>query len=818
MPLLVMCGAALVYLPQLGEAPGYLNRDEVFIGLTAHSSASTGRDTVGRFLPLYFQMPMRYGSEMWFQPIPMYAATLSVKLFGLTEGTIRLPMALAGIADVTLVYCIGRLIFGGTLLPIAAALLLAVTPAHLINSRVAMDYHAPLPFMLVWLLCLLSYLRQGRLLLLFAGGLALGIGIYTYIAAYILMPIYASLTCGVLWQRREPLKHYWILAAGFLLPALCCLPFVLSHPTVLHDVFWHYQRDKPQTSGALDLFGGFFTYERFTTAASVYAGFWNPRLLFINGPHSMWAAGAFLLPAAGLLAVGVVRALRRPVPHGVLLVGGLLTAPIPASLAGEGEAVHRAAAVLPFGVLLAILGLHYLMSTDSPRGRGVGFVAVWAVVIGVAVMFHAQLALGQAYVRAATVPLAVAGLAMLLRQCPVDQLRSGHLPAVALVTLVSIQAAYLALGYETVALASAVLLGAGAFVMRDDTTAGRAISAWTAIQRHTRILYPFRRLEASPIEVLGARRAPMKDGQAAKGVAFHGISKAGGLGRLGAVLLAAASSHFLYAYADYSGIHRVVFIPASAILAAVRCADAFLALVAVLGVVKLASMIPPDRLRHGRLTVVAAAATLASQLAYFHIDRFGDDRVRLIQAVMVLAITAGCGALIANATAGARVVRGGLTVVALLAIVTIQFSYFSIDYFTRYRDGSNNLEPEGNARVVWEALLERARHRPLPAVYLAHVGPYGFSDLYWTFYATKHHREDLLARTTTDVEFRPDSIANLPDHSLAVTSPSPEADAAIDRLLASGVVRHKTLMTAANERSMYWILETGGARTASATH
>ena len=72
----------------------------MFFGLTAHSLATTGYDTNGHYLPFYTQSPMRYGSEMWFQPALMYTAALSVKLFGLTEGTVRLPMALFGIADI----------------------------------------------------------------------------------------------------------------------------------------------------------------------------------------------------------------------------------------------------------------------------------------------------------------------------------------------------------------------------------------------------------------------------------------------------------------------------------------------------------------------------------------------------------------------------------------------------------------------------------------------------------------------------------------------------------------------------------------------
>ena len=642
----------------------------------------------------------------------------------------------------------------------AAALLLAATPAHLINSRVAMDFQAPLPFILAWLLCLLSYLRGGRRVLLFAAGAALGIGIYTYIAAYMLMPIYGLLTCMVLWRRREPLGNYWLLAAGFLLPLLCCLPFLVSHPTVIHDVFWHYQRDKPQSAGAIGLLGGFFTYDRFATAASIYWGFWNPRFLFINGPDSMWAAGAFLLPIAGLLAVGMVAAWHRPVPYGVLLIGGLLTAPIPASLVGDGEAIHRAAAVLPFGVLLAILGLQHLLTTGSLRGATVAFVATWIVSIGLAAAFHAELPLAQAFIRASSVPLAVAALVLLLRrQSFVDRSSVRGLAVVALVTLVSIQIGYYLLGYELVAWLSAAMLAVGAFVLRNDLTAGPGVAASLVI-----------------------------------------------------VVLATVSSHFMYAYADYSSIHRVRFIPASAILVAVRCVYAALALVAILGVVRLLSMIHADHLDSRRVAIAAAIATLASLVAYFYIDGFVDGRLRLIHAAVVVATTAASGALLARTTGRTRAVLGQLTVVAVLAIVSIQFAYFSIDYFTRYRDRSGNLEPEGNARVVWETVIAQAAHRSIPAVHLAQVGPYGFSDLYWTFYAIKHNRQDLLARTTSDVELRPDGLASLPDGSLVVTGFSPQSDAVIDRLLASGALRHKTLVTAPDNRSTFWILETGAGR------
>lgn len=252
-------------------------RDEVFSALTAHSIVDNGHDLNGRFLPLFFQMQMRFGSQMWFQPLLMYAIALSIQVLPFSEGTIRLPMALAGVVDVVLMYFVGKQLFRSELPAAAAAILLALTPAHFIHSRVAMDFQAPLPFILAWLLCLLLYLRRNDRWLLFAAGLALGVGLYSYIVAYMLMPIYALLTSVLLYQRREPLNRYGILAAGLVLPALVCVPFVWTHPTVIRDIFWHYKRDEPQTLGAFGLLRAFVTYQRFVDAASLYSSFWNPR-------------------------------------------------------------------------------------------------------------------------------------------------------------------------------------------------------------------------------------------------------------------------------------------------------------------------------------------------------------------------------------------------------------------------------------------------------------------------------------------------------------------------------------------------------------
>src|SRR5437867_121902 len=131
----LVLAASAVYLPRLGATPTYLAGDELFAGVTAHALASTGRDLNGRFLPLYLQMPRPFQTDVWFQPIPIYAVALTLELLPLSEGTVRLPTALFAIADVVLMYLVGRRLFRRDLLAASAAFLVGVTPAHFGYSR-----------------------------------------------------------------------------------------------------------------------------------------------------------------------------------------------------------------------------------------------------------------------------------------------------------------------------------------------------------------------------------------------------------------------------------------------------------------------------------------------------------------------------------------------------------------------------------------------------------------------------------------------------------------------------------------------------------
>jgi len=737
--------------------------DEVYSALTAHTVAATGRDPHGAFLPLYFQMDLpKHGSPMWFQPALMYAMVLALKVLPFSESTIRLPMAIAGVANVVLMYFVGRALFGRGLFAVGAAVLLALTPAHFMYSRVAMDFQAPLPFILAWLLCLLTYLKRGDRRLLFAGGAILGAGVYSYVAAAAFMPLYLLLTAAVLLTRRESARSFAALGAGFILPLLLAIPALARNPTMLRDVALHYAPDDaPAAADAASSIGSLVAPARFADAATLYAGFWNPRFLFVDGPlrttDATWQVGVFLLPVAGLLLLGLARAIRRPMaPLTLVLAAGVLTAPIPASFAQQSEAIRRALELLPFAVLVGVVGLESLWTDRSAMTRGIAFVAFWSVVIALAIASHDHVPRAQAYVRASTVPLGIAALLAVLDRFPIERLtlRTAAIPAVA--TMIACQAAY--------------FLGLAWMVM--PAIAVVFIAAWL--------------LRSEPD---------------------------GGGNRLRAivVLLAAIASEFTFLYVDYASA-RIGPVPASAIVMTMRLGAASAVLLASFAA---ATIVRALLARFADDTVVAFAIVGVAyvQVAYFFVDWFANPWLRFLQVATIFVAAVKIAALSQQNTKRALQL-GPLTAVGILGLLCLQFGFFYADYFTEFQARGSGTAV-GSVRLAFESAVGDERGRPVPAIYLARVrneSP-GLGAMYATFYLTKLKREDLIDATVEGDQymgFEVDRVNSLPPGSLVIVNPSARNERVIDELTARGELTRDRLLKTPDGTPMFWILRKPG--------
>jgi len=195
---------------------------------------------------------------------------------------------LIGLTDIVLMFFVVRRMFKREALALVAAGMLALTPAHFMLSRHGVDYLYPIPLLLVWLLCLLTYLEHGRL--------------------------------------RPPARDYIVAAAGVAVPLMFFVTWYLAHPTALAD-----------------------------TANG------NPTFVFLAGdlpvPFLTRGVGIFTLPVAVLLLVGIGFAMRHPSAPSVIALVGFFASSLAAVLAGKKTEIIYIATMLPFGVLLATMGV-----------------------------------------------------------------------------------------------------------------------------------------------------------------------------------------------------------------------------------------------------------------------------------------------------------------------------------------------------------------------------------------------------------------------------------------------------------------------------
>jgi 4-amino-4-deoxy-L-arabinose transferase-like glycosyltransferase len=432
---------AILYGYRLADAPPHLEIDEVLIGDNAHAIATTGRDLRGERLPLYSQT----AEHSWYQPMVIYATALVLTIAPLAEWSVRVPAVGMGILDVVLMFFVAKRMFTSDGFGIAAAAFLALTPAHMIHARYAMDYHYPIAFVLAWLWCLLRFdaSREPRWVL--AAATVLGVGFYCYISSIVMMPLYLCITLAYVGARGASWRDRGRAIAVF---AGALVPFAIwfvRHPSAFGATVEKYGVYDAHRLDAVQALRDSISYLNVGQYVSMYWRFLNPSVLFFTGgPRLMYATGlvgVFLLPVAALMGVGLYEAILRPRDgvNGVLLVG-MLTAPIPAVLfAQEEAATFRALALVPFGVLLATLGLRLLWMARADARVRPWYAPAAVAAVAAAVGYAAWTLMTAGRVTRSALPLAGLGIAVLAVGAMLERTRSWRPIAVCVCLLALLQ-------------------------------------------------------------------------------------------------------------------------------------------------------------------------------------------------------------------------------------------------------------------------------------------------------------------------------------------------------------------------------------------
>ncbi len=379
-----------MYGYRLEYSPIHLHYDEIFFGLQGHAIQTTGRDLNGLRLPVYFQLD---STANWYQPIAVYWTALVLSVAPLSDAAIRFPTVLVGTLNVVLTFYLARALLQSLAWATVAAVLLMLTPAHFIHSRVAMDYVYPLPFLLGWALWMVRFLdsRATRDVLIACS--CLGLAFFSYIAGTALAPMYLLFTAALL-ASLNACRLVQAAIGAFALPIIAALGFIALYPDVVPHLMDKYGLIDSSAAGSsldpLQRLRSSLTGYAVSDFMNRYWSFYSPGYLFVTGgsnlTNSTRAAGVFLPPLALLLLVGVVRSASEWRRRGAILLFGFCTAALPAALLPDYYAVDREMAKVPFAVVIATMGAAWLWRT--PLARPVG------AIVKVAAAVAALVALG----------------------------------------------------------------------------------------------------------------------------------------------------------------------------------------------------------------------------------------------------------------------------------------------------------------------------------------------------------------------------------------------------------------------------------------
>jgi hypothetical protein len=209
------------------------------------------------------------------------------------------------------------------------------------------------------------------------------------------MPIYLALSMIVFWRAGGAWLRPMLVAAGsFCLPVLVFLPWLWFHPAMLKETFDRYQMSDQEQTSMIQEPANAFRRDKVAATLTTYWSHFDPGFLFLVGGPSMTTStgrvGVFLLPLAVLLPIGIIVLIRRPDPYGfhTLILLGIVTAPIAATLKGQPFTVQRILYMLPFAALVATAGFDAMWQMRHRAAKAAGIVLIAALVLQFGVFYR----------------------------------------------------------------------------------------------------------------------------------------------------------------------------------------------------------------------------------------------------------------------------------------------------------------------------------------------------------------------------------------------------------------------------------------------
>ncbi len=326
------------------EVPPGINGDEAVIGYNAALVSKNGYDSNNVFLPLFISVP---GSNDWKQPITFYAEILAFRIFGPSFFTLRaVSVFFVLVSGILIFFLIKELRDFKTAL--VGLSIFATIPIVMIQSHLALENIAPVPFIAFWLWMIIKYAKEMKIKYLVLGAIALSLGLYSYLGLRLIVPVLAFLNIILVYylNRKSPSKAIFPI----LIFIITVLPFLLfflvvkgSYPGSFLGLYRPYN---------------IISYQQFFLP---YLSTFDPSFLFVTGDvtpyHSTGKQGMFLLSTLPFFIYGLVKILQNKQRSQIFILLSFFLTPI---LFGFASDIHRASrllALIPFYTVITSIGV-----------------------------------------------------------------------------------------------------------------------------------------------------------------------------------------------------------------------------------------------------------------------------------------------------------------------------------------------------------------------------------------------------------------------------------------------------------------------------
>lgn len=211
-----------------GSLPSWIGVDEAGIAYDAYSIANFGTDRYEQPFPVYM---VNFGGGQ--SALYTYIAALAVKTFGFSIATIRLPALLFYIVSIA---CMGYLVVkqDNRIRAWLTMFLIVICPWHIMQSRYALDCNLLAP-MMVW--CMIGVLQSKKWWQYGLTGMVMGITLYTYSLAWLIMPVCLFVWIAyLLYTKKIQGKHIVVMGIPIGLLAVPLFLFLAVNNGLLPEI------------------------------------------------------------------------------------------------------------------------------------------------------------------------------------------------------------------------------------------------------------------------------------------------------------------------------------------------------------------------------------------------------------------------------------------------------------------------------------------------------------------------------------------------------------------------------------------------------